>query len=208
MSGQIESLYKLQKKDIPKVGAVLADAFQHDPVWKKVFEGESKIDQKYCAFFETPIRYCLKYGEVYTISENLEGIAAWVPGDLADMTIWRLIRSGAIRSGMKMGAKLAKKMKPVFKQLQKDRKENMKGKLFIYLLIIGVASKFQGQGFGEKLLRSLIEKSERVGIALYLETETEDNVKMYEIFGFKLVKQITLPGINLPMWEMVRELKT
>ena len=208
MSGQIENLYKLQKKDIPKVGAVLADAFQHDPVWKKVFEGESKIDQKFCAFFETPIRYCLKYEEVYTISENLEGIAAWVPGDLADMTIWRLIRSGAIRSGMKMGAKLAKKMKPVFKQLQKDRKENMKGKLFIYLLIIGVASKFQGQGFGGKLLRALIEKSERVGIALYLETETEDNVKMYERFGFKLVKQITLPGINLPMWEMVRELKT
>jgi len=208
MSGQIENLYKLQKKDIPKVGAVLADAFQHDPVWKKVFEGESKIDQKFCAFFETPIRYCLKYGEVYTISENLEGIAAWVPGDLADMTVWRLIRSGAIRSGMKMGAKLAKKMKPVFKQLQKDRKENMKGKLFIYLLIIGVASKFQGQGFGGKLLRALIEKSERVGIALYLETEAEDNVKMYERFGFKLVKQITLPGINLPMWEMVRELKT
>lgn len=208
MSGQIENLYKLQKKDIPKVGAVLADAFQHDPVWKKVFEGESKIDQKFCAFFETPIRYFLKYGEVYTISENLEGIAAWVPGDLADMTIWRLIRSGDIRSGMKMGAKIAKKMKPVFKQLQKDRKENMKGKLFTYLLIIGVASKFQGQCFGGKLLRALIEKSERVGIALYLETETEDNVKMYERFGFKLVKQITLPGINLPMWEMVRELKT
>ena len=208
MSGQIENLYKLKKKDIPKVGAVLADAFQHDPVWKKVFEGESKIDQKFCAFFETPIRYCLKYGEVYTISENLEGIAAWVPGDLADMTIWRLIRSGAIRSGMKMGAKLGKKMKPLFKQLQKDRKENMKGKLFIYLQIIGVASKFHGQGFGGKLLRALIEKSERIGSALYLETETEDNVKMYERFGFKLVKQITLPGINLPMWEMVRELKT
>ena len=208
MSGQIENLYKLKKKDIPKVGAVLADAFQHDPVWKKVFEGESNIDQKFCAFFETPIRYCLKYGEVYTISENLEGIAAWVPGDLADMTIWRLIRSGAIRSGMKMGAKLGKKMKPLFKQLQKDRKENMKGKLFIYLQIIGVASKFHGQGFGGKLLRALIEKSERIGSALYLETETEDNVKMYERFGFKLVKQITLPGINLPMWEMVRELKT
>ena len=208
MSGQIENLYKLQKKDIPKVGAVLADAFQHDPVWKKVFEGESNIDQKFCAFFETPIRYCLKYGEVYTISENIEGIAAWVPGDLADMTIWRLIRSGAIRSGIKMGAKLAKKMKTVFKQLQKDRKENMREKLFIYLTIIGVASKFQGQGFGGKLLRALIEKSERVGFALYLETETEDNVKMYERFGFKLVKQITLPGINLPMWEMVRELKT
>ena len=208
MSVQIRNLYKLQKKDIPKVGAVLADAFQHDPVWNKVFEGESKIDQKFCAFFETPIRYCSKYGEVYAVTENLEGIAAWVPGDLADMTIWRVIRSGAIISGMKMGVKLGKKMKPISRQLKEDRKENMKGKLFVYLLIIGVASQFQGQGFGGKLLRALIEKSERIGIPLYLETETEDNVKMYERFGFKLVKQITLQTINLPMWEMVRDLKT
>jgi len=208
MSGLIENLYILQKKDIPKAGAILTDAFQNDPVWIKIFEHESKIDQKLHAFYETPIRYCLKYGEVYATSENLEGIAAWVSGDLADMTIWRLIRSGAIRSGMKMGTELAKKMKPVYKLLQEDRKENMKGKSFIYLQIIGVASEFQGQGFGGRLLRVLIEKSEQVGISLYLETETENNVNMYEKFGFKLVKQITLAVINLPMWEMVREPRT
>ncbi len=45
MSGQIENLYKVQKKDIPKAGVVLADAFQHDPVWKKVLE-EAKIVRK------------------------------------------------------------------------------------------------------------------------------------------------------------------
>ncbi len=208
MSGQIENLYKLQKKDIPKAVAVLTDAFQHDPISQKVFEAETKINQKLAAFYETPIRYSLKYGEVYATSENLEGIAAWLPGDLADMTIWRLIRSGAIRSGMKIGPKLAKKMKPVFKPLHKERKENMKGKSFIYLQIIGVASEFQGQGFGGKLLQALIEKSEQIGIPIYLETEIEKNVKMYERFGFKLVNQITLSLINLPMWELIREPKT
>jgi len=205
MTEQIEDLYKLQKKDMSKVGAILADAFQHDPVWNKVFKDEPKRDQKIRAFFETPIRYCLKYGEVYSPSENLEGIAAWVPGDLAEMPYWRVIRSGAIISALKMGAKLGKKMSPVFKQLDKDRKENMKERSFIYLQIIGVASKFQGQGFGGKMIRALIEKSERAGIPIYLETETEDNIKMYERFGFKVVKQITLTVINLPMWDMVRE---
>ena len=84
---QIENLYKVQKNDISKTGAVLADAFQHDPVWTKFFKDEATIDQK-GTLFESPIRYCLKYGEVYATSEHLEGIAAWVPGDLADMTIW------------------------------------------------------------------------------------------------------------------------
>ena len=205
MSEQIKNLYKLQHSDIPKAVAVLKDAFQHDPIWKKIFEDEPKNSKKLCVFYETPVRYCLKYGEVYAPSANLEGVAAWVPGDLADMTVWRLIRSGAIKSGIKIGPKLARKMKPVFTPLPKDRKENMNGKSFIYLQIIGVASEFQGQGFGGKLIRALIKKSEQVGTLIYLETETAENVNMYERFGFKLIRQITLPVINLPMWEMVRE---
>jgi hypothetical protein len=55
------------------------------------------------------------------------------------------------------------------------------------------------------LLRALIAHSEQVKRPIYLETETEKNVRMYERFGFTVVKQITLPVINLPMWEMVRE---
>jgi ribosomal protein S18 acetylase RimI-like enzyme len=211
MSGQIENLYKVQKKDIHKAGAVLADAFQHDPVWTKVFEGVPKIDQKMGAWYEGAIRYCLKYGEVYATSEHLEGIAACVPGDLAEMTFWRMIRSGSIRSGMKMGITMVRrtqKIMLVFAPLEADRKANMKGRAHLYLMIIGVISEFQGQGFGGKLLGALIEESEQVGVPLYLETETERNVRMYERLGFKLVNQISLPVINLPMWEMVREPRT
>jgi len=200
----MENLYRLQKKDIPKATAALTDAFQRDPMWNKVFEGEPRTDARQGAF-ETPVRHCMKYGEVYATSEKMEGVAAWVPGHLADMTIWRLLRSGAILSGMKMGARAARIMEPAFRPLQADRKEHMGARPFIYLMVIGVASEFQGQGSGGKLLRALIEKSEETASPLYLETETEENVRMYEGFGFKVVRQITLPVINLPMWEMVRE---
>jgi len=53
------------------------------------------------------------------------------------------------------------------------------------LIIIGVASEFQGQGFGGKLLRALIGESEQVGIPIYTETQTEENVRFYEKLGFK-----------------------
>ncbi len=205
MSEEKEGLYKLQKEDIPNAVSVLVDAFQHDPIWNKIFEHVSWSDPKLSAFFETPIRYCLHYGEVYATSKNLEGIAAWLPGNLAEMSFWRLIRSGAIRSGMKIGFQLGKKMKPVYRPLEEDRSRNMKGRSFIYLQIIGVATAHQRKGFGTKLLEAIIEQSERIGIPLYLETETEINVAIYEKFGFKLIKRIVLPEIKLPMWEMVRE---
>jgi len=81
----------------------------------------------------------------------------------------------------------------------------MKGKAYIYLMVLGVTTELQGQGFGGKLLRALIEEGERAEVPIYVETETERNVRMYERFGFRVLKQITLPIINLPQWEMVRE---
>ena len=197
-------LHRVQKGDITRVGEVLADAFQHDPLWNKIYEGESNIEKRFRAHFEVPVRYCLKYGEVYAPSKELEGVVAWVPGKYVDMTAWRLIRSGAMGAAIRMGLNALKKMGSVFKPITEDRHKHMGGSTYLYLLVIGVATKLQGKGFGRKLIGTAIEKSEREGLQLYLETETEENVKMYEYFGFRLIKRITLPMVDLPMWEMVR----
>lgn len=198
----LDGLYRLQKKDVHRAAVMLADAFQRDPVWNAVFGDAAMTTRAYT--FETPVRYCLKYGEVYAPSEALEGVAAWAPGALADMTFWRMLRSGALWPGMKIGAQIARKMQPVFRPIETDRKEHMSGKSYIYLQVIGVAPAFQGKGFASKLLRALIEESEQTGVSLYLETETEANVSMYEHLGFTVIKKIVLPIIDLPMWEMTR----
>jgi ribosomal protein S18 acetylase RimI-like enzyme len=205
MAGSFDGLYKVQKKDTQRAAATFVDAFQHDPIWNAVFANHKSEDRRVHAVYETPVKYCLRYGSVYSTSEELEGVAAWAPGELSDMALWRLIRCGGARSGMKIGLKIAKQMMPIFRPIEMDKKENMKGKDYIYLFIVGVAQKHQGQGFGGNLLRALITESERTGKALYLETETQKNVEMYDRLGFKLIKKITLPIVDLPMWEMVRE---
>ncbi|MDZ7725795.1 MAG: GNAT family N-acetyltransferase [candidate division KSB1 bacterium] len=200
-----DMLYEIQKKDIPKAGVVLADAFQFDPLWNKIFEGEANLEAKFRACFETPVRFCYKYGEVYAPSDNLEGIAAYVPGSHSNMTPWRMLLSGAFLSGMRMGTHVGRKMAPVFKPLDQDRKQHMKNKEFLYLFIIGVSTAHQGKGYGGKMLRHLIEQSDSAGIPIYLETETRDNVAMYETFGFRVLKNGILPMIDQPMWELLRE---
>ena len=200
-------LYRVQKRDIVRASKVLADAFQRDPLWNKLYEGEPNIEKRFHAFFEVPVRYCLKYGEVYAPSEDLEGVIGLVPGKYADMNAWRAIRSGGMSLGMRMGLKTAMKMGTIFKQIVKDRREHVAGCAFLYVLVFGVSTELQGKGFGRKLIDVAIEKSQREGLHLYLETETEENVRMYEHFGFGLLKKITLPILDLPMWEMVREPK-
>ena len=181
------------------------DAFQHDPILNAVSERIPGLAHKINAIFEIPLRHCLKFGEVFATSEKLEGLAAWVMGASADMTVWRLLRSGALIPGMKIGPKQALMMYAALRQREKDRREIMQGRAYRYLQIIGVATVYQGQGYGGMLLRALIEKSDGDGLPVYLETETERNVNMYKRFGFEVIKEIALPVIHLPMWEMVRE---
>ena len=206
MSERVEQLYVVQRKDSTRAGAVLADAFHEDPLWRAIF-GEDSTRALRVAAFETPIVYALKYGEVWATSAALEGIIAWLPGLYANMTIWRMLRSGAIFTSIPMGLKFGRKLEAIFRLLERDRMEHMKSTPFIYLEVLGVAPVSQGQGLGGRLLRALIEKSDQMSLPIYLETETERNIGMYARFGFRVLTEITLPVLNLPMWEMVREPK-
>jgi ribosomal protein S18 acetylase RimI-like enzyme len=197
-------LYKMQSKDVPTAGAVLAEAFRNDPVWNNVFAGDTTPRQRQLVF-EMPVKYSLHYGEVYAPSEQLEGVIAWVPGRFAEMTAWRIFRSGALWSGLKIGAKLASRVQPLNGPMQRDREEHMGDTPFLYLFILGMAPAWQGKGLGGRLVRALIAEGERLKRPVYLETETEANVAMYEKLGFRQLKKILLPVVRLPMWEMVRD---
>lgn len=199
----MKDLYPLTRRDSDQAGLVLDEAFQDDPVFNAIFSGAAP--EQRIGFFTAPVVYSLKYGKVFAPSENLEGIAAWVPGKYADMSFIRLLLSGAIWPGMKMGMELSQTIATVFEPVDQDRKEQMRGRNYIYLLIIGVSPQYQGQGLGGKLLKALFNESEQSGMPIYLETETEENVQLYEHHGFNVMNKVTLPLIDLPMWEMLRE---
>jgi ribosomal protein S18 acetylase RimI-like enzyme len=198
-------LYRLRQQDIPRAAAVLADAFRHDPLWLKVFAGANRFEERYRAFFEMPLRLGIRYGSGIAVSANLEGLAVWLPDRYAEMTMWRVIRCGAIGCGFRVGMQVARRMSPVAQALPRDRRAHMGETPYNYLMVIGVGTAFQGKGHGGALLEAVIEQSVRENRALYLETESEENVRFYEKRGLRVLKQITLRRLDLPMWQMVHD---
>ena len=197
----ISDLYKIKKKDIKKAANVLANAFYDDPIYNKMDMDEDKR----CVISELMIRYSFRYGNVVSTSENLEGVMAITPHD-KPMTFLRIIRSGAFLISMKL-ASLRKMMGAVEKAMEEEKK-NLNIDPYIYLFTIGVSQEFQGKGFGGKLLRAVIEKADTERKPMYLETQNEKNVSLYEKYGFYVVKKIDLPDpLNLPMFLMVRDAK-
>ena len=193
-----DNLHKIQKKDLQNAVNVLTDAFSEESMWKEVFKNEEKNR----ALTEVMVRFCLKYGNVVSTSENIEGVMAIAPYD-KDMTTWRIIRCGAFFLSMQIAGE-AKIMQVLTKAVEEAKKSLNLGP-YIHLLIMGVSQEFQGKGFGGKLLRAVIEKAETERKPIYLETQKEENINLYEKYGFSVKKKIILPEpLNLPMWLMVR----
>jgi len=206
VSTRLETLHEVRREGIRSAAACLARAFERDPVWTKVFEGVP--GDKVALWYESAVRYCLVYGRVYASSDRFEGVVALLPGQYADMTMWRMLRAGSMKSGMRMGLRMtmrATQLLRIFRPLEVDRREHMRDREYTYVLIVGVTPELQGQGFGGTLLRALNEESDLTGVPIYLETETVGNRDMYEHLGFESLREIALPVVNLPMWEMLRE---
>jgi ribosomal protein S18 acetylase RimI-like enzyme len=197
----ISELYKIQKKDLKNAVTVLNNAFSEESMWKEVFNDEDKNR----VLTEVMVRFCLKYGNVLATSDNLEGVMAIAPYG-KDMTALRIIRSGAFFLSMKISNE-AKKMKVLSNAIE-EAKKSLNLDPYIHLLIMGVSQEYQGKGFGGKLISAIIEKAETEKKPIYLETQKEENVSLYEKYGFSVKKKIILPEpLNLPMWLMLRDAK-
>lgn len=74
-----------------------------------------------------------------------------------------------------------------------------------YLAAIGIHPEFQGQGFGRLLLDAVHEMSEShtESTGVYLETAKQENVALYEHFGYHLVSKDKLDD-TVDIWYMFR----
>lgn len=195
----IDKLYPLKKQDYKAAGQILANAFSEKPMVKKL--DISMEDMR--NMFEMQILFSLRYGEIYTTSKDLEGILVFLP---QEHTIWKfrqILFSGAIFPLLKIKKQLMNILKDVGKIMDEDKKSLDIGP-YIYGLAIGVSQSHQGKGYGGILLKALLEKADNEGKAIYLETDTKENVTLYKQFGFEVVKEIMVPKIEVPMWTMAR----
>ncbi|MFW5777436.1 MAG: GNAT family N-acetyltransferase [Spirochaetota bacterium] len=200
-----DHLHPIGESEIQAAVDLLIDSFQDDPLWRVAVPVDGDQNRSRRAFFECPLRYGLTYGKVYASSPALEGLAVWVPGRLADMSFWRLFRSGAIRAALGMEKESVRKLKILSDTVVPDRKRHMKDRNYWYVVVIGVRTAHQGQGIGSRLMEAITAECDAAGEPLYLETETEANLPFYAKHGFEVIGRVTLPELDLPMWELVRE---
>jgi hypothetical protein len=72
-----------------------------------------------------------------------------------------------------------------------------------YLSVLSIEPASQGKGHGSALIAPGLERADRQGVGVWLETQAEKNLPFYHRFGFELITRVEAdPGI--PLWMMWR----
>ncbi len=202
MADGLNSLVRLERSQIKSVGAMLARAFYDDPFSVYLIPDGSRRGKLLPYIFEFSTRFGVLYGEVYTTSPNLEGVAVWLPSEKADMTLRRVMRNGGLSLLPKLGGDLIQRL-PALNSISSLRKRHAPFRHW-YLLLLGVDPLFQGKGYAGNLLRAMLARLDDEHLPCYLETQNGKNVSIYQHYGFKVVAEVLVPGTEIALWAMLR----
>ena len=180
---------------------LLTDAFSGLPPATHMFRG-AKARSKLAYFMKCGGRYALLYGECHT-TENHEAVAQWLlPGETR-MTPSRMFKAGMFAAPLHFGLNDFKAFGSFVKHTDEVHRKVISDPHY-YLLALGVAPSSQGQGAAGRLLRTMLDRADAEAKVVYLETQHQENVAVYERFGFKVASETTIPDINLTNWGMAR----
>lgn len=204
MSNDIEGLIRLNKSDAKHAVEVLAKAFQNYPLLQYYFPNKFEREKISSHFLSFAVFTGISYGEVYATSSNLEGVAVWIPSTNYPVTFWGLLRSVPLSVIFGFGSHGGFKMRRLGEYIDTVHQRLIPYKHW-FLQTIGINPEFQNKGYGSKLLRPMISRIDKEGLPCYLETLDEQNVPLYEHFGFRIVDKSNIPETSLINWAMLRE---
>lgn len=184
------------------VSALLARAFQDDPLMRYAMPDASQRTRLLPYLIGLNVRYALRYGEVYATSAYT-GAAVWLPPGRTTMTFWRMAHAGMFAAPLKMPWPVLRRLARVGSHVAALHKRCAPGPHW-YLSQIGVAPSHQRQGIGSRLLAPMLARMDAAGLPCYLETENQANVPFYQRHGFHVVTESAAPGGGPCVWAMLR----
>lgn len=194
----------LKKEYTKTAGEVLGRALNDDPISLNIFPNDEERKEKLKYIFRLSTCIGIRYGEVHATSPNLEGIAIWMPCERYKEKFSWFLRCGGISLGIRIGWKASKRANPMWNFIEEIQAEIVSDEHW-YLDELGVDPPFQGKGYGSSLMRYMLKRIDEQGLPVYLETSLEKNVKYYEKFGFKIIKEALIPETDVNLWFMLRD---
>jgi ribosomal protein S18 acetylase RimI-like enzyme len=189
-------LRRATAQDVPRLQAMLAEAFFDDPVFGWLIPNDTKRRARLRRYFGIELRqYALPHGRVWTTGDLAGAMLSLSPGK------WRVPLHTTLLHGSAFGVQVAKAAR--FGAAMEWRHARHMRKPHYYVRDIGVHPHAQGRGLGSALMRPLLDRCDQEGLPAYIEASSERSAALYERLGFQHVKELRV-GDSPPLWLMIR----
>jgi len=190
----------LSEDDVCRVVDVFVRAFYDYPIHAYWFPINREEKMKH--LFNFVVRMMVRYGQVFGTSIDLEGVCMGIDSR-QNIGLKEQIRCGGVSLLLHLGFKLLRKTMSFDNFSSNLHKKHMNRHHHYYLTAIGVDPKYQGKGFGSKLMRSKFKDLEKNELPIYLETHMQEDVAIWQHLGFEIIDKKLVPNTDIHHWCMV-----
>lgn len=188
-----------------QIAQSLAEAFEEDPNFSYMLRNENKRLQRLGNGILRFIEYDWSPNGVIYTNDRLSGAAIWTePGKwkAGIFTVGQILKSLV---GVTSPAEVARLGNALgFIESRHAEIERVKGGHY-YLPMIGITPDWQSMGWGDALLKPMLERCDEEGVPAYLEASTPLSVPLYERNGFRVIAKGRYRGANEQLHFMWRE---
>jgi ribosomal protein S18 acetylase RimI-like enzyme len=191
--------------DSEMLSQTISKAMFADPMYKYLIMNQDQNYKYFQPFWKAIIEYTLKNGIVIKNDMNY-GAMCLIKPNKTDFSFIDIIKTKceipiAI---FKIPFSVRIKFANIVLKLGKYQNEIIPVPHY-YLLCLGVLPNEQGKGIGKSLLKTMIEIVDQEKMPIYLETETEQNISLYEKYGFIDMKTQIIEKYKLGFHLMIRK---
>jgi GNAT superfamily N-acetyltransferase len=183
--------------DRSTVTALLAEAFQDDPVMSFIFPDDDDRRKRLPRLFAILYDGDGAHGARFATS-GFEAASLWRAPGMGRLSLFEKLQYGLpwIRAtGVSLSRALA---------VSAASDAAHPSKPHWYLHIVGCRQASRKQGFATATLKSGLAKADQDGFPTYLETATEQNIGFYQHLGFKVTGEWRVPK-GPQHWSLLRE---
>lgn len=191
----------LEHKQIREAAEVLGKAFRDDPMAMAILKNVAPAIRvkRLSVMFASALMTCARRGLPLQVREaNSIACASIVypPGTypLPSSAQYGILLRSIVRNGFYGVARWLMVLDRFEKRHPKDA--------HYYLEFIGVDPSQQGKGLGSSLLSDLSGRADQEKVGCYLETSNARNMPLYQRFGYEIVAEEEILGVNT--WFMWR----
>lgn len=189
---------------LPAAIIATSRAFYPDPLFGFFAKTATQEHHSTPVFIQAIMRDVMKYGEVSVveIGGRVAGAAAWLPPGATPLTGRRRARVSLATSR----ALVKGRNRRIGLRLLDEVARSQPTEPHWYLALLGIDPAFQRRGLGGALLAPQLSECDATSTSAFLETQKVENLVFYERFGFRVLKEISVPS-SPNVWQMWREPK-